>query len=184
MADYPGYGSTKRTSGGPKISGNAQTPAADPTNEAGQYPPGDWGSAIFGGTLPDGTGAPGTQGGAGLGDGDTVEAGQTVDGLTGLTHDDINSSGAPGTQGSTENLGTGADAVTFTRPMAGITGYETETVRDNIGGSADWTQANDDGYNSGGPQLPGIAGNEPAAGGGRFQPGGGSVLRGGRAVRG
>lgn len=180
----PGYDSTKRISGGPKISGNDQGPA-DPTNEAGQYPPGGWGGMIFGGQLPQGTGAPGTAGGGGAGDDDTVEAGQTVDGLTGLAPADINGTGAPGTQGTTPSGGTGPDAVTFTRPGSfGSGSYAQDTVRDSVSGSADWTAANDDGYASGGPQLPGIKGNEPAAGSGRFQPGGGRVLRGGRAVAG
>ena len=181
MADYPGYDSTKRTTGGSKVSGNQGQ--ADPTNEPGQYPPGGWGDAIFGGQLPQGTGAPGTAGASGTAD-PTNEPGQISDGLTGITDAQITQTGAPGTQGTAPTSGGGPNAITFTRPMAGITAYETEIVNDSVGGSADWTQANDDGYNSGGPQLPGIKGNEPGAGSDRFQPGGGHVMRGGRAVRG
>jgi hypothetical protein len=52
-------------------------------------------------------------------------------------------------------------------------------VSDDLEGPHDSTQANDQGYGTGGPQLPGIAGNEPVPGG-KFQPGSGRVLRGGR----
>lgn len=179
--DVPGYSSTKRTSGGPPYSGIQQ--GGDPTSEPGQYPPGN-DHGIFGGPLPTGTGAPGTGGGSGGGD-DTTEPGQLTDGLTGISDSDITSSGAPGSQGTTPTSGTGPDSITFTRPGSYQSGsYAQDTVRDSVSGSADWTQANDDGYGSNGPQLPGLQGNQPVPGG-KFQPGsGGHVLRGGRAVRG
>lgn len=179
MADtYPSYsGPDAARNVRPKQSGTA-TPA-DPTNEPGQYPAGDWGAAIFGGALPQGTGAPGTAGGGGTGGDPTVEAGQLTDGLTGVTDAEISNTGAPGSTGSTPG-NAGTDSVTFTRPTAGVTTYQEETVSDEVGGPRDWTQANDDGYATGGPQLPGLAGNEPQAGEGRYQPGGGRVLRGGR----
>lgn len=182
MADsYPGYDSRKQTPGSTSVSGTGSS-GTDPTNEPGQYPPGS-DHGIFGGPLPTGTGAPGTAGASGLPD-PTNQPGQTQDGLTGISEHDITSTGATGSQGTNPTDGGGPDSVSFTRPTAGVTGYESITVRDSVGGPADWTQANDDGYASGGPQLPGIKGNEPQAGSSRFQPGGGSVLRGGRAVRG
>lgn len=182
--DYPGYNPVRQTTGqGRKISGSAQGPA-DPTNEPGQYPPGGWGDAIFGGPQPTGTGAPGTAGASGATD-PTNEPGQVDDGLTGLSEHDITDTGAPGTAGATANLGTGPDSVTFTRPNAGLLPLEDITVNDYTDGPQDWTQANDSGYATGGPQLPGIKGNEPEAGQGRYQPGGaGHVMRGGRAVQG
>jgi len=179
MADYPSYGgpdAARNTR--PEQSGTA-TPA-DPTNEPGQYPVGGWGTAIFGGPLPQGTGAPGTAGGGGTGGDPTVEAGQLTDGLTGLSDSDIAHTGAPGSTGSQPG-NAGTDSVTFTRPTAGVTTYASETVTDEISGARDWTQANDDGYGTSFPgQLPGLKGNEPQAGGDRFQPGGGRVMRGGR----
>jgi len=178
MADYPGYSSTKQNPGTTKVSGHGG--GGDPTLEPGQYPPGS-DHGIFGGPLPAGTGAPGTQGASGLPD-PTNQPGQLEDGLTGITTAEITQTGAPGTQGTTATSGGGPDSIAFTRPSAGITPYETLTVGDSVGGPADWTQANDDGYGSGGPKLPGM--QEPQAGSGKFQPGGGRVLRGGRAVRG
>lgn len=181
MADYPGYSPTRQTTGaGRKVSGRASS--GDPTAEPGQYPPGS-DHGIFGGPLPTGTGAPGTAGAHGIPD-PTLEPGQDIDGLTGISEHDIESTGAPGSQGTTPTNGGGPDSVTFTAPTAGILPNEDITVSDSIAGPQDWTQANDDGYASGGPQLPGIKGNEPEAGGSRYQPGGGSVMRGGRSVRG
>ena len=182
MASYPGYDSRTQAAATTKVSGTGGG-GTDPTLEPGQYPPGtDHG--IFGGPLPAGTGAPGTQGATGGSDA-TTEPGQTQDGLTGISEAQITETGAPGTQGTQPTTGGGPDSVSFTRAGSYLTGtYESETVGDSVGGSADWTQANDDGYASGGPQLPGIKGNEPQAGGGKFQPGGGRVLRGGLAVRG
>lgn len=181
MADYPGYDSRKQAVPTTKVSGLGDA-GTDPTLEPGQYPPGtDHG--IFGGPLPAGTGAPGTAGVTGGSD-PTTEPGQTQDGLTGISEAQITQTGAPGSQGTVPTAGGGPDAVSFTRPTAGVTTYESIGISDSVGGPEDWTQANDDGYASGGPQLPGLKGNEPQAGGGKFQPGGGRVLRGGRAVRG
>jgi hypothetical protein len=158
----------------------------DPTNMEGQYPPGNWGTVLFGGPQPQGTGAPGTQGASYDAGGDpTNEPGQLHEGLTGLGPADIADSGAPGT-GTTPNSAGGGTAISFTDPATqpGVGAYRSETVRDDLSGPRDSTQANDEGYATGGPQLPGIAGNEPQAGSGRFQPSaGGNVRRGGRAVR-
>jgi len=168
------------TSGRP-YSGTSK--AGDPTGNEG-YPPGDWSTAIFGGPLPTGTGAPGTQGGRTAGLDPTNEIGQVSDSVTGVSDADITSTGAPGTQGATDSTG-GADSITYTTPNDGIGPYTTTTVSDDVSGPRDSTDANDQGYATGGPQLEGIRGNEPEAGSGRFQPGaGGRVLRGGRAVRG
>jgi hypothetical protein len=182
-SQVPGYDSTRRTTGGPASAGTGSS--GDPTTEPGQYPPPD-ANAIFGGPLPSGTGAPGTAGARGTGGLDpTVEPGQVDDNFTGLSRSDVTSTGAPGSQGSTVKTGSGGDSVTVTRPGSYLSGsYAQDTVRDDIAGPADWTQANDDGYGTSGPQLPGLAGNQPVAGEGRFQPGGGHVMRGGRAVRG
>jgi hypothetical protein len=155
---------------------------SDPTNEPGQYPVGGWGDSIFGGPLPQGTGAPGSPGGNEPLD-PTNELGQTTDGLTGISPQEIGSTGAPGTQGAVDHDG-GADAITFTAASDGINPYRFVTTNDNVSGPGDWTGANDQGYASGGPQLPGLKGNEPQAGSDRFQPGGGHVMRGGRAVKG
>jgi len=177
MADYPPLSGKTPTSGRP-YSGN--TESGDPTNEPGQYPPGGQNN-IFGGPLPTGTGAPGSTGARGGAD-PTNEPGQTLDGITGVTEAQITQSGAPGSQGATDNPG-GPDAVTYTYPNDGIGPYMPVTKQDALGGPQDSTQANDSGYATGGPQLPGIRGNEPQAGSARYQPGGGRVLRGGRDVR-
>jgi len=161
----------------------------DPTNMTGQYPPGGWGNAIFGGPLPAGTGAPGTQGATQSAASDpTNEPGQTRDGLTGVSEHDITSTGAPGTPTAVPdaaNDSSGDTLVSFTAPGSYSSGtYQSETLHDDLAGPADSTQANDQGYATGGPQLPGLKGNEPQAGSARYQPAGGHVLRGGRAVRG
>jgi hypothetical protein len=153
----------------------------DTTTQPGQYPPGGWGNAIFGGPLPDGTGAPGTQGGGASPD-PTNQPGQVSDGLTGITDAEITETGAPGTQGAVVQSG-GSSSVTYTHPNDGIGPYESVTRGESLSGPGDSTMANDAGYATGGPQLPAIKGNEPEAGGSRFQPGGGKVMRGGRAVR-
>lgn len=177
MANVPGYGAGSRATGSPAYSGTQQ--GGDPTTEPGQYP-GTMDHGIFGGPLPTSTGAPGSAGGRGSGGDPTVEPGQLTDGLTGVSDRDIANTGAPGGQGASNSENTGPDSVTFTRPSAGINTYDTESVRDSVSGSQDWTSANDQGYSSGGPQLPGIRGNEPKAGEGPYQPGSGRVLRGGR----
>lgn len=169
-----------KVEGGGRVSGTSSS--ADPTNQPGQYPP-MGGNNIFGGPLPSGTGAPGTNGGRG-GDDVTTEGGQLVDGLTGITPDQITETGAPGTGTNPTSAG-GGDSISYTRPGSYLSGtYKADLTSDNVAGPASSTEANDEGYGTGGPQLPGIKGNEPTAGGSRYQPGSGSVLRGGRAVRG
>jgi hypothetical protein len=152
----------------------------DPTAQPGQYPPSR--SDIFGGPLPSGTGAPGTRGGGGDND-TTVAAGQLTDGLTGTTDAEITQTGAPGTSTSPNSSG-GGSSVKYTRPGSFLSGtYKSDTVSEAVSGPGSATEANQEGYATGGPQLPGIRGNEPEAGSSRFQTGGGTVLRGGRSVR-
>lgn len=160
------------------------TPArgADPTNLAGQYPPGPWGNSIFGGPLG-GSGAPGTQGAVPRSGNDpTNEPGQLNEGISGLGPADTADTGAPGSA-TTPNGAGGASTVTYTRPGAGVGTFHQDTYQIDLAGPKDSTQANDEGYATGGPQLPGLKGNEPQAGSARYQPGGGNVLRGGRDVR-
>lgn len=165
-----------KVAGKKAVSGFAES--SDPTNEPGQYPPGDWGTAIFGGPLPTGTGAPGTSGGRGGGD-VTTEPGQLTDGITGVTDAEITETGSPGT-GTDPNTAGGSTSITYTRPGSPYSGsYQSDTLSDDITGPTDSTMANDEGYGTGGPQFPGNKGNEPRAGDGPFQPGDGRVLRGG-----
>ena len=162
------------------VSGSRETGAfsgthdtADPTVEPGQYP-----SSLFGVGLPQGTGAGGSAGASGVAD-PVNEPGQLNEGISGLGPSDTADTGAPGSMGAT-NGPAGGTAISYTRPGAFLTGTNIQdTVTDNISGPNDWTQAIDGSYAGGGPQLPGIAGNEPTAGGPRYQPGSGRVLRGG-----
>lgn len=163
----PGYGSDGHSRPG-KL--NAGTGGGDPTNEPGQYP-----GSLFGVALPQGTGAPGTAG-AQPGSGDaTNQPGQTSEGFAGISMTQITQTGAPGSTGAQNHAG-GSDQVTFTHPGSYSSGtYTQETLSDSVSGPDDWTQANDGAYGGGGPQLPGIAGNEPAgtgAGLGRVRRGG------------
>lgn len=175
----PDGGGSRLSNVNQKVSGTSES--GDPTNEPGQYPVGGWGTSIFGGTLPTGTGAPGTAGARPGGMSDpTNEPGQVEDGLTGISTEQITNTGAPGTS-TTPNQGEGGESVTYTRPGSFMTGtYQSDSFSDELSGPQDSTQANDEGYATGGPQLPGIKGNEPTAGGNRYQPGTGRVLRGGR----
>ncbi len=69
----------------------------------------------------------------------------------------------------------GADSITYTRPGSFLTGTNIQdTVRDDISGTSDWTQAHDGSY-GGNLNLPGIAGNQPVSTGADQ----GRVLRGG-----
>ena len=141
----------------------------DPTNEPGQYP-----SSLFGVSLPQTTGAMGTAGAAGGAD-PANEPGQLNEGISGLGPSATADTGAPGSAGQQNGAG-GGTAITYSRPGAYLTGTnQQDTVHDNISGTGDWTQAIDGSYAGGGPQLPGISGNEPTSTG----AGAGRVLRGG-----
>jgi hypothetical protein len=168
----PGYG--PETYSRENSDAQAGTPVSfDPTAELGQTP-----DSLFGVRLPQGTGAPGSQG-ASPGTADpTNEPGQLTEAFSGEGPAQIAETGAPGSQGATFSTG-GPDSVRFTRPGSYASGtYQSDTVQDHVSGTSDWTQANDFGYGSGGPQLPGIRGNEPVSTG----AGDGRVLRGGRSV--
>ena len=169
MSTPPGYGqSPVRESDA--YSGTASS--TDPTAELGQTP-----ASLFGVMLPQGTGAPGTDANAPQGD-PTNEPGQVYEGISGEGPDMIAETGAPGSSGAQPATG-GADSVKFTDPGSYLGGtYETKTVSDNVSGPGDWTQAIDGSYGGGGPQLPGIKGNEPTSTG----SGSGRVMRGGRSV--
>ena len=169
----PGYGDGAASSPreGNAFSGTRR-PGLDPTQE-----PGNYSASLFGVALPQGTGAPGSAGAGGAAD-PTNEPGQLNEGISGLGPADIANTGAPGSAGAT-NSGAGGDAVAYTRPGSYLSGtYQQDTVNDSISGPGDWTQAIDGSYAGGGPQLPGIKGNEPTSTG----AGGGRVLRGGRSV--
>jgi hypothetical protein len=174
--DVPGYGPNKVAGqGGRKTSGAGR--GGDPTAEPGQYP-----SSLFGMPLPQGTGAPGSQGARGAAD-PTNQPGQVEEGFTGLGPSDVADTGAPGSAGASPALGQGEDTVTYTPMTAGLGTYRTESVQDEISGPGDWTAANDQGYASGGPQLPGVKGNEPSVNEGPYTANsGGRVLRGGRGA--
>lgn len=167
----PGYGSVSGAREADAYSGTQIS--IDPTTELGQTP-----DSLFGVRLPQGTGAPGTQG-AQTGTGDpTNQPGQLNEGISGEGPAQIADTGAPGSAGASDVPG-GPDAVRYTRPGSYLSGtYEQDQLSDHTSGSADWTQANDSGYSSGGPQLPGIRGNEPQGTG----SGEGRVLRGGRSI--
>jgi hypothetical protein len=142
----------------------------DPTLVQGNYAP-----SLFGVALPQGTGAPGSQGALpGTADA-TLEPGQLNEGISGEGPSDTASTGAPGSTGA-QNQGASGESISYTRPGSYLTGtYQQDTVTDSVSGTNDWTQAIDGSY-GGGPQLPGIAGNMPAGTG----AGEGSVLKGGR----
>ena len=169
----PGYGD---------VSGARETGAysgtkgggVDPTNE-----PGNYGPSIFGVALPQGTGAPGSTGATYSGEVDpTNQPGQLYEGISGEGPSQTANTGAPGSTGAT-NGGAGPDAVSYTRPGSYLSGtYQADTVHDSISGPNDWTQAIDGSYAGGGPQLPGVKGNEPTSTG----AGGGRVMRGGRGA--
>jgi hypothetical protein len=147
----------------------------DPTFVKGNYA-----QSLFGVALPQGTGAPGSQG-AVPGSGDpSNEPGQVNEGISGLGPDVIASTGSPGTAGQ-QNQSSGPDTITYTRPGSYLSGtYTSDTVHDSISGPNDWTQAIDGSYGDDEPQLPGIRGNMPTGTG----AGEGRVLHGGREVHG
>ena len=168
----PGYGDVAGAKQANAFSGTPHG-SLDPTLE-----PGNYGDSIFGVRLPQGTGAPGSQGATYSGDVDpTNEPGQLNEGISGLGPADTANTGAPGSMGAS-NGGSGPDSVAYTRPGSYLSGtYVQDTVNDTISGPNDWTQAIDGSYAGGGPDLPGIAGNQPTSTG----AGAGRVMRGGRA---
>jgi hypothetical protein len=175
MATTPGQnppgGGAVSGAGGPKSAG--VTASGDPVNLPGQYP-----GSIFGVAIPQGTGAPGTAGAGGSAD-PVNQPGQLTEGISGTGPADTANTGAPGSAGSGMDSGGGADSVTYTEPGSFLSGTNTEaSVRDDISGTSDWTQAHDGSY-GGSLNLPGVDGNQPTPNSGPFQPGSGRVLRGG-----
>src|SRR6476659_9137871 len=78
---------------------------SDPTNQPNQYP-----GSIFGMPLPQGTGAPGSQGAHRSAATDpTNQPGQLEEGITGTGPPDTDHTGSPGTQGAQAALGSGPD---------------------------------------------------------------------------
>jgi hypothetical protein len=184
-SQVPGYGPARRAAEDETGSYSGMRGRGDPAAESGQqYPPGA-ARGIFGIPLPAGTGAPGSVPGRRTA---TPADATNLPGQLGEVFTGVPVTDAPGyapslsigTPGAVPSTGTGPDAVTFTRPGSYLSGtYAADTVRDETAGPGNWTEANDSGYATGGPQLPGIRGNEPQAGGQRFQPGGaGRILHG------
>lgn len=155
--------------------------AADPTAMAGQYPPQGENKTLFGVPLPDGTGAPGSHGAASLPDDDpTTEPGQLTEKFSGLGPGVTADTGAPGTA-TVPLKESGSTPLSYSVHGPGISLQA--NVSADLDGPRDSTQANGHGYATGGPQLPGLSGNEPQPGEGRYQPGRpGTIMRGGRKV--
>ena len=159
-------------------------------NQPGQYPAVDAFTKMGLPAQDFGTGAPG---GPQFAPPTDVDQGHTV--IPGeypsrmpFTGTPLDGTGSPGTQGipagSTE---TGPDSVTYTEFTGGFKpsretepGDEQGTASAPVSGTSDWTQANGQSY-GGADQffLPGIAGNMPSPGSGRFQTGAGQVRVGG-----
>lgn len=129
----------------------------DPTEQLGQTP-----SEIFGFSQNYSTGAPGTSGKATDTSDVTVQDGQLSDGLSGLTEEEVTSTGLHGSQGAVNGNG-GPDSVMYTDPWGYIGGVNRDiSVSAHIDGIGDWTQANDQGY-AAGPTLPALEGNRPVS---------------------
>lgn len=151
------------------------------TEEPGQYPTTAW--HLFG--LPEqtfGSGAAGSNQPSGeLDKGHTNQPGQypSREDFTGVA---LDGSGAPGTQGVSAGNPGGSDSVTYDFPTfykgqrdpgphdEGEEGYHQDTTNATVSGRGDWTQANTQGYQADAQyQMPGVAGNTPAPGDGRYQ---------------
>src|SRR5258707_2975740 len=169
MALIPG----QNPPGGGKVSGGggAQAAGADGgevASEQAQYR-----ASIFAIALPQGTGAPGSAG-AGRGADPTNQPGQLTEGISGTGPADTADTGAPGTEGSGMDPAGGADSISYTRPGSFLTGTNIQdTVRDDISGTGDWTQAHDGSY-GGELELPRLCGQPPPPTG----DGGGRGVRG------
>lgn len=150
-------GHAARQSPSTKYNGR-QEPGTDPTNEPGQLP-----SHIFGIPQTYSTGAPGTRGASAPPRDVTVMPGQLDEGLAGVSGSEITSTGAPGSTGASN--GNTGDTVTYTDPF-GIQGGVTRevTVKGQVSGVGDWTQANDMGY-AAGPTLPILQNARPTSSG-------------------
>src|SRR5258708_18253012 len=121
----PGYG--PETYSRENSDAQAGTAASfDPTAELGQTP-----ASLFGVMLPQGTGAPGTQGATGQAD-PTNEPGQLSEGISGEGPAQIADTGAPGSTGAMYSTG-GPDSAPFTPPGAyAARPYSQDTVQDHV----------------------------------------------------
>jgi hypothetical protein len=136
----------------------------EPTAQKGQLP-----SEIFGFPTPMTTGAPGSSGGAMDSSDVTVQDGQISDGLSGLTEEEVTSTGLHGSQGASPHAG--GESVRYTDPFGYIGGVHRESHASGAtSGPGDWTVWGDDNGFSG-PTLPALEGNRPTSTG----AGGGSV---------
>jgi hypothetical protein len=130
----------------------------DDTMESVQTP-----SDIFGFAQTYSTGARGSAGGGSVPADVTLQKGQLDAGLAQVSGSEITSTGAPGSQGTT-NRG-GGEAVTYT-DLFGVIGGVNRSVTTTgvVSGSGDWTQFNSDGYDSG-PTLPALQNARPTSSG-------------------
>lgn len=149
----PGRSATpQRQSPAPARSGHGA--GSDPTNQDGQTP-----SEIFGFHQSYSTGASGSQGKPTGNDDVTVQAGQLDDGLSGVSREEITSTGMHGSTGASPHAG--GESVRYTDPF----GYMGNDHRDShasmaISGPGDSTAwGNDNGFT--GPTLPVLEGNRP-----------------------
>jgi hypothetical protein len=124
---------------------------------------------------------------SGLDDGHTEQPGQYPASMP-IVGTPLGGTGAPGTAGiPPQSQHNGPDSVTFSPFTQGYKpsrdeqeGQDTQTYTAPVSGTSDWTQANGQSY-GGADQffLPGIAGNMPQPGSGRFTTGAGTVRVGG-----
>jgi hypothetical protein len=128
----------------------------EPTAQPGQLP-----ADIFGFSQSYSTGAPGSQGARG-GDADvTIQAGQLEEGLSGVTGDEITSTGLAGSQGHRPSAG--GEGVRYTDPFGYMGNEHREShASGTVSGSGDWTAMGDDSGFSG-PTLPALEGNRPTS---------------------
>jgi hypothetical protein len=91
----------------------------------------------------------------------TVQAGQLEEGLSGVTGDEITSTGLHGSAGATH--ASGGESVRYTDPF-GYQGnvHREATVSGATSGPGDWTTWGDDNGFSG-PTLPALEGNRPTS---------------------
>lgn len=149
----PGRSSTpQRQSPSPARSGRGSS--GDPTEQPNQTPP-----DIFGFSQSYSTGAKGSQGATAPDADVTIQAGQLTEGLSGVTGDEITSTGLHGSQGASPHAG--GEGIRYTDPF----GYMGNDHRDShasgtVSGPGDWTAMGDDSGFSG-PTLPALEGNRP-----------------------
>jgi hypothetical protein len=150
----PGRSSTPQRQSPGKARAGRGLSGVDPTNELGQTP-----ADIFGFSQSYSTGAPGSQGATGPDADVTIQAGQLDEGLSGVTGDEITSTGLHGSQGASPHAG--GEGVRYTDPF----GYMGNDHRDShasmaVSGPGDSTVFGDDSGFSG-PTLPVLEGNRP-----------------------